>query len=65
MANKGVSKAARELVSNGIHEVDEEILAKLRSLHPHEEPIVADADQDAACAWPGLTEDDDQTAIAC
>ena len=38
MADKGSSKAARELVSDGIHEVDEEILERLRSLHPHEDP---------------------------
>ena len=58
MADKGVSKAARELVSEGVHDVDEEILEKLRSLHPHEEPHVADAVA-PECAWPMLTEDDD------
>ena len=59
MADKGISKAARELVSDGIHEVDQTILEKLRQLHPHEDPYVADAGQDIECTWPGLTEEDD------
>ena len=59
MADNGISKAARELVSDGIHEVDQEILEKLRQLHPHEDPYVADAGQDIECTWPGLTEEDD------
>ena len=58
MADKGVSKAAREVVSDGIHEVDQEVMDKLRLLHPPEEPYVADADT-SECAWPGLTEEDD------
>ena len=64
MADKGSSKAARELVSDGIHEVDEEILERLRSLHPHEDPYIAEAGQEAACSWPGLTEDDDDFCFA-
>ena len=59
LVDKGISKAAKELVSDGVHDVDQEVLKKLRSLHPHEEPYVAEADQEAACAWPGLTEEDD------
>ena len=34
-------------------------MEKLRSLHPHEEPYVADAGQEDANASPGLTDDDD------
>ena len=59
MADKGTSKAAKELVSNGVHEVDDEIMEKLRNLHPHEEPYIHDGEEDAACVWPGLTEEDD------
>ena len=40
--------------------MDQEILEKLRTLHPHEDLFVADAGQDVACAWPGLTEEDDE-----
>ena len=28
-------------------------------MHPHEEPYIAEAAEDAACVWPGLSEDDD------
>ena len=37
MADKGVSKAAREVVSDGVHEIDQEIMEKLCQLHPHED----------------------------
>ena len=55
MANKGVSKAAGEVVSDGFREVDQEIMAKLRQLHPPEEAYVSET----GCVWPGLTKEDD------
>ena len=36
-----------------------EILEKLRNFHPHKEPCIVEAVQEAECASPGLTEDDD------
>ena len=59
MADKWVFKAARELVSDGVHEVDQESLDKLRQLHPYEDAYVCDADQFGCCVWPGLTVEDD------
>ena len=44
MADKGVSQAARELISDGVREVDEEIMQKLSDLHPHEDPPLLEAE---------------------
>ena len=33
MAYKGASKAAREVVSDGVHQIDQEIIEKLCQLH--------------------------------
>ena len=59
MADKGVSKAAREIVSDGVHAIDQEIMDKLRQLHPHEAAYVADVDV-LVCSWPGLTQENDE-----
>ena len=48
MADKEVSKAARKVVSAGIHEVEQEIVDKLRQLHPPEEAYVSESDESAA-----------------
>ena len=58
MADKGVSKAAREIASDGVHAIDQEIMDKLRQLHPHEAAYVADVDA-PVCSWPGLMQEDD------
>ena len=58
MADKGVSKAAREVISDGVHQIDQEILEKLRQLHPHEAAHGLEGDADG-CQWPGLTQEDD------
>ena len=34
LANKGVSKAAKEILSSGLHDVTPEIISKLEDLHP-------------------------------
>ena len=60
MANKGISKAAKELISSGIYEVTPEILLKLEELHPPAVPLPADLPaHDDTCQWQPLDDEDD------
>ena len=52
LSEKGLSKAAKELVSDGVHNSSPSVLQKLRDLHPRaDEPVVADAYPPAQCSW--------------
>ena len=47
LANRGCSKAAKEIASAGIHELKAEVLQKLKDLHPQADLPVAAATADA------------------
>ena len=62
LQDQGLSKAARELSSQGIHTATPEVLKKLTELHPAGLPSDVDL-ADAACVWPGLGDTDEEAEL--
>ena len=62
LAKKGLSKAARELASEKVHEVSAQVLAKPKHLHPSSaavavEPLISE------CVWPELTNSEEDNVF--
>ena len=59
LSNKGISKAAKELVSSGLHEATPDVMQKLSDLHPPSPPLPIDLTSINHDQWSPLSEEDD------
>ena len=62
LAKKGLSKAARELSSDGLHELSSAKLERLKQLHPPSEPPGVPPNSEA-CSWSGFNEEEEDLEL--